>query len=303
MNQSALHPAGPAASHIAGLWWYLFTVSAVVFAATMGLLIVAVVRRPREAPGPHSGTGLVLVGGIVLPGIILVITLFISLSTTMALKNPARGLTVQVIGHQWWWEVRYPQQGIATANEITVPAGRPVRLELDSVDVVHSFWAPSLNGKMDLVPGHPNTFWISADHPGVYRGQCAEYCGLQHAHMAFEVHALSPDAFQQWLASEQQPHTQSADPAIARGKQVFFGAACKDCHTISGTAAHGKIGPDLTHVASRHTLAAGTLPNTPGTLEGWISDSQSIKPGNKMPRTFLKPEDLHAVRAYLETLN
>jgi cytochrome c oxidase subunit II len=303
--QSALHPASPASREIAGLWWFIFTTTAMVFVIVMGLLLVAIFRRaPGELrPSSPRSTRFVVIGGALIPAGILLSFLVASLKTTLELKLPARALTVQVIGHQWWWEIYYPQQKIATANEIEIPVGQPVRLELKSADVIHSFWVPSLNGKIDLIPGHPNVFWIAADRRGTYRGQCAEYCGLQHAHMAFFVVALPPDAFRAWAAARQKPHREPSAPRLVRGRQMILLAGCKDCHTIAGTGARGKLGPDLTHVASRLTLGAGTLPNTAGTLEGWIADSQAMKPGNKMPRMYLAPEDLHALREYLESLD
>jgi cytochrome c oxidase subunit II len=304
-SQNALKPGGPAAAQISSLWWYLFWVAAGVFAITMGILVVGVLRKPRSDSDGHSGSGhtFVAVSGIAIPAVILFVTLLVSLKATVALRVPPSNLTVQVQGHQWWWGVHYPRENITTANEIYIPAGQPVRLELTSADVAHSFWVPSLNGKMDLIPGHPNVFWIAADKPGTYRGQCAEYCGTQHAKMAFLVIALPPEDFRAWVARMKAPRPQTSNAVLAQGQQVFFKAACKDCHAVEGTKANGRKGPDLTHVGSRLTLGAGTLQNTPGALEGWVSDSQSAKPGNQMPRSYLPPDDLHALRAWLESLN
>ena len=302
--QSALHPGGPNAGEIDTLWWYLFGVGAFVFVAVMLLLGWAVFRRqPENAEGPPlGGIRFVVLAGVVIPAVLLLSMLVASLRVTAGMKIPNNLLTIQVIGHQWWWEVRYPEQKIATANEIEIPAGQAVRIDLDSADVAHSFWVPSLNGKMDLIPGHPNSFWLSASHPGVYRGQCAEYCGTQHANMAFLVIAMPPDQYRDWVARHQQWPPHPANKTAIRGAQVFNLAGCKDCHTVAGTEAGGRVGPDLTHLASRQTLGAGVLQNTPGALEGWIADPQSAKPGNKMPRTYLEPDDLHALRDYLETL-
>lgn len=302
--QSSLDPASSASSQIAGLWWMLFWIGVFVFVVTMALMLIGIMRRPGAAPGapPLGGIPFVVLSGIVIPASFLLVILFTSLKATVALKPPPNQLTVQVIGHQWWWEVRYPDQGIALANEIQIPTGQPVRLELTSKDVIHSFWVPRLNGKMDLIPGHPNTFWIAADRPGTYRGQCAEYCGTQHAHMAFFVVALPPAEFQDWVGQRQQPNPEPRDPHLTRGKLVFSQAGCHDCHTIRDTAARGTAGPDLTHLGSRLTLGAGTLPNTTGNLEGWIADAQSSKPGILMPRSYLPPSDLHDLRAYLQSL-
>lgn len=302
--QSALDPAGTASRQIAGIWWLLFWMSVIVFTVTMLLLVIGITRRSREAPGrpPMGGIPFVVLSGIIIPAVILLGLLVASLRTTVSLKVPPNQLTVQVVGHQWWWEIHYPGQGITTANEIQIPTGQPVRLELTSKDVIHSFWVPNLNGKMDLIPGHPNEFWIAADRPGTYRGQCAEYCGMQHAHMAFSVVAMPPGEFQEWVRQRQQPTPQPADPHLSRGELVFFQSACHDCHAIGGTPAKSDYGPDLTHIGSRLTLGAGTLANTTGNLEGWIADAQSSKPGIRMPRMFLPPDDLHDLRAYLQSL-
>jgi cytochrome c oxidase subunit 2 len=202
----------------------------------------------------------------------------------------------------WWWEVRYPEQDIVTANEIHIPAGEPVRLELASADVIHSFWVPRLNGKRDLIPGMENVFWIQADEPGVYRGQCGEYCGAQHANMAFHVIALPRDEFNAWLAARTKLPPQPATAAAQRGAQIFRTAGCVQCHAIRGTQASGNAGPDLTHLGSRGTIGAAMLPNTRGNLAAWIADPQAIKPGIKMPRTFLAADDLQALVTYLEGL-
>jgi cytochrome c oxidase subunit 2 len=207
-----------------------------------------------------------------------------------------------VTGHDWWWEVHYPAQGIVSANEVHVPVGRPVRLVLTSRDVIHSFWVPQLTVKTDLIPGHTNTTWIQASMPGSFRGQCAEYCGLQHAKMAILVIADPPDAFARWLANERQPATAAADPLAVRGRLALERNSCAACHTVRGTAASGTLGPDLSHFGGRRTIGAGALANTRGNLGGWIINSQTVKPGNKMPPQPLTPEELQALLAYLESL-
>jgi len=213
---------------------------------------------------------------------------------------------ITVTGHQWWWEVRYddptPKNIVLTANEIHVPVGRPISLTLTSADVIHSFWVPSLNGKRDLIPGQNATTWFVADKPGVYRGQCAEFCGLQHAKMDIFVVADPPEAFAAWLEAQRAPAAEPTDPLVARGREVFLSGPCAMCHAVAGTRAGGRFGPDLTHVASRSWIAGASLENTRGHLAGWIADSQEIKPGNKMPPVPLAPEDADALLAYLESL-
>jgi cytochrome c oxidase subunit 2 len=215
-------------------------------------------------------------------------------------------LQVRVIGHQWWWELQYrdsvAHNWFTTANELHIPVGRPVALELLSTDVIHSFWPPTVSQKRDLIPGKDNSLWLQADTPGVYRGQCAEYCGQQHAKMAFLVIAQRPDSFASWLAAQRDTALTPTTELARRGQEVFLASSCVMCHAIGGTPAGSRVGPDLTHLASRRTIAAGTLPNTRGNLAGWIVDPQKIKPGTRMPPNQLKPADLQALLAYLETL-
>jgi cytochrome c oxidase subunit 2 len=215
-------------------------------------------------------------------------------------------ITINVIGHQWWWDFVYddvsPNQVFSSPNELHIPVGVPVVLKAESRDVIHSFWVPNLHGKRDLIPGFATHTWIQADKPGVYRGQCAEFCGHQHAHMAFLVVVEPMDQFLTWIDHQRQGAPPPADDVKQRGHDVFMQGPCVMCHTIRGTAAGSRVGPDLTHVASRQTIAAGTLPMTRGHLAGWISNSQSVKPGNRMPPTLLSGDDLQALLAYLETL-
>jgi cytochrome c oxidase subunit II len=201
----------------------------------------------------------------------------------------------------WWWEVIYPEEGITTANEIHIPAGKPIRLELESADVVHSFWVPRLNGKRDMIPGLTNEFWIHADQPGVFRGQCGEYCGLQHANMIFFVIALPPDEFRSWVRDQQAVLESVTAEEPVRGLKIFKSAGCSVCHAIHGTGAEGKAGPDLTRFGSRRTVA-GMLTNTRGNLAGWIGDPQSLKPGVRMPRSYLQADELLEVTDYLKSL-
>jgi cytochrome c oxidase subunit 2 len=213
---------------------------------------------------------------------------------------------VQITGYQWWWSVEYvypqPNLRFTTANELHLPVGRPILFKLRGADVIHSFWVPNLHGKTDLIPGRENTTWLQIDKPGIYRGQCAEFCGAQHAHMALVVVAESSDDFERWVVAQREPAPAPTTPAQSRGLNVIERGPCALCHTIRGTTAGARTAPDLTHFASRSTIAAGTLPNTPGYLAGWISDPQHVKPGSRMPPTGLSGEDLQAVLAYMETL-
>jgi cytochrome c oxidase subunit 2 len=241
---------------------------------------------------------------VVVPVVVLAVLWVLTLSDMSALSHPRRSaaMKVQVVGHQWWWEVRYPQQGFVTANDIHIPVGRPVEVELTTDDVIHSFWVPQLTGKTDLISGRTNRMWIQADRPGVYRGQCAEYCGLQHANMIFYVVADAPATFREWVSREGQAAATPTSSEAVRGRDVFLSSACVGCHTIRGTDARGKVGPDLTHIGSRISIGAGALSNTPSKLAIWISDSQSVKPGNLMPPIPLSPSDLKAVVAFLDAL-
>lgn len=249
-----------------------------------------------------------LAGGVTLPAIVLPMVLISSVTIhgKLASGPPDDALTVEVIGRRWWWEIRYLDKGnravAVTANEIHIPVGRPVKFLLRSRDVIHSFWVPNLAGKVDLIPGQTNTAWLTADRAGAFRGQCAEFCGVQHTNMAFWVVAEPPEIFSNWLARESGPAIEPLDPVVARGQQVFLSSACTMCHAIRGTAARGQVAPDLTHLASRRTLAAGILPNNRGNLAGWILDPQHIKPGNRMPPINFDADSLHPLLSYLESL-
>jgi cytochrome c oxidase subunit 2 len=308
--------AGPAAHEIAVLGWVLTIISLAVLVVVSLILLAALFRqraaRAAQPDGvvirPNGSITLIVWGGIVIPAIILVCALLFTLFVQSAVATPPAPpvATIRIVGHRWWWQVIYtanaPDQQVVTANEIHVPVGQPVRLELASADVIHSFWVPKLAGKTDVIPGQQNTMWMQADKPGVYWGECAEYCGLQHTHMNLLVVAQSPSDFRHWLDQQRQPPAPPTDPVTATGERVFERSACAACHTVAGTTAMGQMGPDLTHLASRRTLAAGTLANTPGNLAGWIANAQGIKPGNDMPTMTLPPGDLQALVAWLETL-
>jgi cytochrome c oxidase subunit 2 len=300
-RQSTLAPHSKPAGEIASLWWAMMIGAWVVFGVVVMLLAVAFLRRrgDRGRRDDSRAKRLILVGGGLAPVVVLS-TLFAfavrTMPATSAPKGPA-ALTVEVIGHQWWWEVRYPGTDAVTANELHIPARTPVRLEVRTADVIHSFWVPELNRKIDLIPGRASSILLQADRVGVYRGQCAEFCGLQHANMAFFVFADPPARFRAWLARESRPAA-----VHGQGEAAFVGVGCAACHTIRGTAARGEVGPDLTHVASRTSLAALTIPNTKGHLAAWIADPQHVKPGNHMPDLDLKGPEVQAVVDYLERL-
>lgn len=303
ISPSTLAPAGRNADRIEGLWWFLFWIALVVFSVVIGMLLFGLFRRNRAEQSRGGGEKVVVILGIIIPTIILAVVFVVSLRDLNAISAPAKtnGLLVDVTGHDWWWEVRYPAQRVVTANEIHIPTGQKVLLHLTTADVIHSFWVPQLSQKTDMIPGKTNRMVLEAARPGIYRGQCAEFCGLEHARMSFLVVAESPKQFQGWLATQTQPATASSGVA-ALGKRVFLNSTCVGCHTIQGTTAQATKGPDLTHFGSRSTIAANTLPNTRGNLAAWIEDPQSIKPGALMPPAVLSPRQLHALVAFLEGL-
>jgi len=283
--QSALDPKGDAAAAIAQAHWIMLLGAVLILALVTALTLYAVYRDPqrRAAPKPVS---VILAGGVFLPIIALTGLLAYGLHLMNALHAPDADLEIRVIGHQWWWELRYPGkvagEFVTTANELRVPAGRPVNLILTSEDVIHSFWVPSLAGKMDLIPGHRRRLTVEAAAPGIFRGQCAEFCGAQHAHMALHIVALPEDEFERWLAQLREPAREMAAPGPQRGRDAFVALGCIDCHTVRGHTVARTRGPELTHVATRAWLGAGTLPTSPENLAAWITSSQRIKPGNAM---------------------
>ena len=304
--QSALHPAGPGAVEIARLWWGMFVLLTAVFLGTMALMFTAILVKGRAAGGPPLGdTRFIVVSGIVMPAAVLVAMLLISLRATVALETPESDVTIHITGHQWWWQVEYPEHGITTANELYIPSGEPVQVVLRSADVVHSFWVPSLTGKMDMIPERTNRFWIQADVDGEFRGQCAEYCGIQHARMAFWVIAVPRPRYEQWLERRRGIVVEPETELQREGRDVFFSekAGCHACHAIQSTDAVADIGPDLTDLGSRRSLGAGTLANTPQMLRRWTEDPQLFKPGNLMPATDIPESDMDALMEYLDILD
>jgi cytochrome c oxidase subunit II len=299
-GQNSLEPHSPQAGSIATLWWIMLGVSTFGLAVVVGLLVASWVKRGttgRERPATIT----VVVLGIVTP--ILVIAALFAYSDIFLIRGTSapsptslvakRALKITVVGHQFWWEARYPNGNVVTANEIHIPVRTPVVVSVTSDDVIHSFWVPELNRKMDLEPGRTNQVEIYASKVGKYRGQCAEFCGLQHAHMAFWVLADPPAVFARWLSREERPATQTS--------QLFLDK-CSNCHQIQGTPATAKVGPDLTHVGSRTTIAAGTIPNTLADMEQWIAHPQEVKPGNLMPDLDLTDGQVHELATYLESL-
>lgn len=314
-TQSALEPMGPASAELFRLIWFFTALSAVIWLAVIAVMITAIIRRDRARGDPlaldasreRRATGWVTIAtgatAIVLIG--LTLSSYFS-NRTLAGIGADAVLTIRITGHQWWWEVRYeneqPSRVLTTANEIHIPSGEPVRLVLASTDVIHSFWVPSLAGKLDLIPGHENVLELRADKPGVYRGQCAEFCGFQHAHMGILIIAEPRPEFDAWLEHQLQPAPLPASGEEQAGHDLFMNRPCVMCHKIGGTTAGGIVGPNLTHVSSRTTLAAGTLPMDESSLAAWITDPQSIKPGAHMPVIDLGGDDLRSIVAYLDRL-
>ena len=319
-QQSAIDPAGPQSAKIATLWWFFFWTLGAIFLVVM-LATLWTLTRPNRGlqqeplEGTHSASpetdhkvNRAVGGATVLTIIILFILIIASVRTGKAVSelHKDNALTIEVTGVQWWWQVSYQNSNasdmVTTANEIHIPVGRPVQIRGLSNDVIHSFWVPNLNGKIDFIPSRVNTQWIQADHPGLYRGQCAEFCGLQHAHMIIYVIAEPEEQFRKWYRAQLQPAIEPADEDARRGRTVFMNNACIYCHQIRGTEAGGRNGPDLTHFGSRLGIAANTVPNTRGNLGGWIVDPQSTKPGNHMATIAVNSTDLPPLIGYLESL-
>jgi cytochrome c oxidase subunit 2 len=314
---NALEPFGPQGGHFVDLWRVFFAATTFVFVAILVALYLALRRAPRAGDDTPPDLSMAnraepepkrsVTRAVVASGVALVALIVASVFTDRAMARLSLhdAVHIEVTGHQWWWSARYldgPNASdiFATANEIHIPVGRPVIVKLNAEDVIHSLWIPSLGGKKDLIPGRTATVNLRADKPGVYRGQCAEFCGLEHALMGLLVVAEPDDSFQQWAAAQRQPAPEPADAKAQRGKQVFQSSSCALCHSIAGADFAGaQHAPDLTHVASRQTLAAGTLKNTREDLAAWIRNPQVFKPGTAMPATPLSQDDLDAVVAYL----
>jgi cytochrome c oxidase subunit 2 len=316
---SIFAPAGTPAQSIFGLSMLVLSITLAIFLIVAGLLLYALIRyRQRledsdREPAQIYGSNQIELSWTVIP-ILIVVMLFLTTTRvilgTEAIPKPDSAMDVTVIGHQFWWEYRYPKLGVVTANELHIPVSDPAKpvptyLTLSSADVTHSFWIPRLAGKTDVIPNRVNTMWIDPQAEGLYLGQCAQYCGTQHAKMLLRVYAQSPADFAAWVEQQKKPATQDfpGNPSATEGQAVFMHNACINCHTIAGTAATGRFGPDLTHLASRDTIASGPIQNTPENLRKWIDDPNTMKPGSLMPAMHLNDHDLDAITAYLTQLH
>jgi cytochrome c oxidase subunit 2 len=315
--QSALDPAGDQAGHLHGLLGLMLWVCGGIYLLVLGFLLWSIRRSLRNggaAGAPTAtgmeqglGAGLSLWAGIVVVGLITLATASFLVDRALAAARADRAaIAIRITAHQWWWRIEYrdPVTGTAieTANELHLPANRTARIELHAADVIHSFWVPNLGGKLDVIPGRVNLLDVTPRRVGWYRGQCAEFCGLQHALMALDVRVAPEEEFAAWLAAQGVPAAAAEDAVLARGRAVLEGGSCAACHTVRGTAAAGQAGPDLTHVGSRRSIAAGWLPNNRGNLHGWILNPDALKPGTSMPATELAPADADALARYLEWL-
>jgi cytochrome c oxidase subunit II len=311
---SIFAPASTPAFAIRDLSWFVLGICAVIFVVVAGLLTYSLIRfrrRPGEDGGEPPqvyGSNQIELAWTVVP-VLIVVVLFLATARYIfgieGLEPPPNALRVTVVGHQWWWEIRYPDLGIVTANELHVPVSDPADstptfLTLQSADVIHSFWVPQLAGKMDVIPNKTNRVWIDPRTPGLYVGQCAEFCGVQHAGMLLRVFVHPTDEFAAWVAAQQAPATD--DPEVRGGRLLFQSVACINCHTVRGTPANGIFGPDLTHLMSRSTLAAGVASITPENLRNWVNNPAALKPGALMPAMQLSRPDLDQLVAYLLTL-
>jgi cytochrome c oxidase subunit 2 len=302
-TQSALNPHGPEARELEWLFEFFLATLSAVWILVLAALVSALIRRRI----PVSERSMVRVIGWVVGATALILLVLTGLSygaqSRLYGQHTTNPITIHVSGHQWWWEAVYesnnPEQYFTTANEIHIPLNRQIRIRLTSADVIHSFWVPTVFGKMDLVPGVDNEIRFSVDKPGILRGQCAEFCGLQHAHMSLLLVAEDPNTFEQWRGAQLKAREPPASP---EGERIFLGKPCAICHTIRGTEAGGRFGPDLTHFGSRKTLAAGALPMSREAIAEWIIDPQATKPGSNMPAADLTPREAFALADYLEGL-
>jgi cytochrome c oxidase subunit 2 len=308
-RQSTLSPAGPVAQAQLSMLYESLAIMSAIFIVVLGVFLYSIIRfrarkTDRELPKQvHGSTALEIVWTII-PIVIIAILSVTTVHYAFALGTPQHGkgtVQVQVIGHQYWWEFRYPGTGVVTANVLHIPVGEKVDFSLQSADVIHSFWVPELGGKTDLIPGRTNFLWLEASKPGTYYGQCAQLCGPGHAYMKFSVVAESPAAYRSWL-SHMEHDTVSATTLAEQAGLQLFKQDCATCHTIQGTPFAGKVGPNLTALMERPTIAAGTLPNTTQGLSTWLHDPPAVKPGARMPDLGLSQSQIRSLIAFLETL-
>ena len=313
-NTSIFSPASTPSHSIFSLSMFVLAITGGIFVVVGGLIFYAAVRfrqRPDDdgsEPPQIFGSNQIELSWTIIPVLIVVVLFLATARMIFAIQDaprPPTALEVTAIGHQFWWEFRYPTLHITTANELHIPVSsaetpRPTFLKLTSADVIHSFWIPRLAGKVDMLPNRINELWMDPQTPGLYEGQCAQFCGVEHAKMLLRVYADTPDQFAAWVKREQQQGAQ--DPAVAAGRHQFESQSCVNCHAVGGTSAHGQFGPDLTHLASRKTIASGAAENTTDNLERWIADPDQIKPGSLMPSMHLTPEQVREITAYLNTL-
>ena len=308
---SIFSTATEAAARITHLTWFMIITATIVYVVVIAIMIIAAnrnrQRNPTDVDLSNPGTRWVIIGGLIMPALIMGAVFIVSLGAMGRARNPRAVVRIDITGHQWWWEARYrfpdlPDQ-FATANEIHVPVGAPVRLVLTSADVIHSFWVPQLQGKIDLIPGDTNEVRLNVQRAGTYRGACSEFCGMQHAKMGMLVIAEDSTTFRKWARDQIAEARAPIDSLAMEGKHLFESGPCSLCHMVRGTSAKATVGPELTHVGSRSTIAAVALPNSYGNLEAWIANAQSLKPGAKMPTlTQFNGEQLRAMAAYVASL-
>lgn len=317
--QQMFSDATDGAARVTTLTWFMIIVAAIVYVVVIALMLAGMWRNRQRDPHAvdlsRPGIRWVVIGGGIMPAVVLTAVFLVALTAMGRYPGgrPARGpardavTTVDVTANQWWWQVKYAfpdlTRSFTTANEIHVPVGEPVLLRMHTADVIHSFWVPRLQGKIDMIPGQQNEMRLVAREPGVYPGQCAEFCGAQHAKMKMVIVADPPAQFRQWVQRQLAPAATPTDSLTVLGQRLFVAGPCSTCHTVRGTPALGQVAPDLTHMGSRLTIAAGWLPNSPGNLEAWIANAQSIKPGNRMPTlSVYSGRELRAVAAYVASL-
>lgn len=306
-----LDPQGPIALKESNLFWGILIIATAVFVIVISVLIYSIVRyraRP-DSPEPTQthGNTKIEIAWTIAPSVVLVLVLIATITTMFSVQQPAspKTITINAVGHQWWWEFQYPDQHFVTADEMWMPTNTVVHINLISNNVIHSFWVPQLGGKTDVIPGHDNSMWLQADAAGWYRGECAEFCGTQHAHMDFLVHAVSNSQYQAWVTQQQQVAATPTDALAQAGEKYFATSGCISCHAVNGVTTLDPsklIGPNLTHFGGRQWIAGGVVANTPTNLAAWLRDPQAVKDGADMPNLHLTNDQINELVAYLESL-